>query len=286
MLSGGLDSSLITALMAEQSDRPGRRRSRSASPRTRTPTSSPTRGAVAQRLGTDHHELLTSAADHPELLDEALWHLEEPIADLSFLGFLLLSRLAREDVTVALSGQGADELLGGYRKHQIAPRRRPRSTAPRPLRRGGRWRRRAAERRDLDARARPARRRDRRRRRAAAAMSRVLQTAERRELLDPGVPSRGRRARARARSITRTAAGRGRSGRWRDAVPRHAARARRPHAPLLRQDVDGDVARGPRAVHGSRPRLVLHAAAGRRAGSLRGRRKELLRRVSRGLVDE
>jgi asparagine synthase (glutamine-hydrolysing) len=49
-----------------------------------------------------------------------LWHLEEPIADVSALGMLLLSRLARESVTVALSGQGADELLAGYRKHDVA----------------------------------------------------------------------------------------------------------------------------------------------------------------------
>jgi asparagine synthase (glutamine-hydrolysing) len=75
---------------------------------------------VARRLGTDHHELETSALDHPDLLDDALRHLEEPIADLSCVGMLLLSRLARETVTVALSGQGADEILGGYRKHQVA----------------------------------------------------------------------------------------------------------------------------------------------------------------------
>jgi asparagine synthase (glutamine-hydrolysing) len=75
---------------------------------------------VAHRFGTDHHELLTSAVDHPLLIEEALWHLEEPIADLSFLGFLLLSRLAREHVTVALCGQAADELLGGYPKHAVA----------------------------------------------------------------------------------------------------------------------------------------------------------------------
>ena len=49
-----------------------------------------------------------------------LWHIEEPITDLSALGFQLLSRLARQTVTVALSGQAADELFGGYRKHQVA----------------------------------------------------------------------------------------------------------------------------------------------------------------------
>jgi asparagine synthase (glutamine-hydrolysing) len=119
MLSGGLDSSLIAALMAEESSRPiqtysvgfvedgGANELGDAS-------------HVASKLGADHHELETSAADHPGLLDDALRHLEEPIADLSCIGLLLLSQLARETVTVALSGQGADELLGGYRKHQIA----------------------------------------------------------------------------------------------------------------------------------------------------------------------
>jgi|HubBroStandDraft_6_1064221.scaffolds.fasta_scaffold00641_2 asparagine synthase (glutamine-hydrolysing) len=119
MLSGGLDSSLITALMAEHSARPVKTFSIGFVEDADANELGDAR-KVAQRLGTDHHELLTSATDHPELLDEALWHLEEPIADVSSLGFLLLSRLARQSVTVALSGQGADELLGGYRKHQIA----------------------------------------------------------------------------------------------------------------------------------------------------------------------
>jgi asparagine synthase (glutamine-hydrolysing) len=119
MLSGGLDSSLITALMAEHSPRPVNTFSIGFVEDADANELGDAR-KVAQRLGTNHHELLTSATEHPELLDEALWHLEEPIADVSFLGFLLLSKLARESVTVALSGQGADELLGGYRKHQIA----------------------------------------------------------------------------------------------------------------------------------------------------------------------
>jgi len=119
MLSGGLDSSLITALMAEHSTRPVKTFSIGFVEDADANELGDAR-SVAERLGTDHHELLTSATDHPELLDEALWHLEEPIADVSFLGFILLSALARRSVTVALSGQGADELLGGYRKHQIA----------------------------------------------------------------------------------------------------------------------------------------------------------------------
>ena len=54
------------------------------------------------------------------MLQDLFWYQEEPIADLSGLGMLALSQLAASHVTVALSGQGADELLGGYRKHQIA----------------------------------------------------------------------------------------------------------------------------------------------------------------------
>ena len=119
MLSGGLDSSLITALMAEVSDRPVQTFS-VGFVEDAAANELPEARRVAERLGTDHHELETSALDHPDLLDDALRHLEEPIADLSCVGLLLLSRLARETVTVALSGQGADELLGGYRKHQVA----------------------------------------------------------------------------------------------------------------------------------------------------------------------
>jgi asparagine synthase (glutamine-hydrolysing) len=119
MLSGGLDSSLITALMAEASERPVQTFS-VGFVEDANANELPEARKVAERLGTEHHELETSALDHPDLLDDALRHLEEPIADLSCVGLLLLSRLARETVTVALSGQGADELLGGYRKHQIA----------------------------------------------------------------------------------------------------------------------------------------------------------------------
>jgi len=119
MLSGGLDSSLVTALMSEVSTQPVKTFSVGFEEDAQANELADAR-RVAQRFGTDHHELLTSAVEHPSLLEEALWHLEEPIVDLSFLGFLLLSRLAREHVTVALCGQAADELLGGYPKHAVA----------------------------------------------------------------------------------------------------------------------------------------------------------------------
>ena len=137
MLSGGLDSSLIAALMAEQSAPPGAdvldrlRRGRGANELGDAER-------VAKRLGTEHHELMTSAIDHPELLDEALWHLEEPDRRHVLPRLPPAEPAGARDVTVALSGQGADELLGGYRKHQIAALRQrlgPRA-APAPRARG------------------------------------------------------------------------------------------------------------------------------------------------------
>ena len=169
MLSGGLDSSLITALMAEAERRARSRPSRSASPRTPTPTSWPTPAASRSALGTDHHELLTSATDHPELLDDAL--LAPRGADrrpLRASASCCSAGWRARSVTVALSGQGADELLGGYRKHQIAHaadllRARARA-APRAAVAG--WPACAPSR--LDARARPDGAVDRRSGRAAA----------------------------------------------------------------------------------------------------------------------
>jgi asparagine synthase (glutamine-hydrolysing) len=70
-------------------------------------------------------------------LAQLVWHMDEPIASLSSLGFLALSELAASEVTVALSGQGADELLGGYRKHRAAAIAGTWSRLPGPLRSAG-----------------------------------------------------------------------------------------------------------------------------------------------------
>jgi asparagine synthase (glutamine-hydrolysing) len=75
---------------------------------------------VSAFYGTDHHELELSFADSALDLADLVWCLDEPIADLSALGFLAISELAARSVTVALSGQGADELLAGYKKHRAA----------------------------------------------------------------------------------------------------------------------------------------------------------------------
>jgi len=119
MLSGGLDSSLIVALMARQMSEPVKTFSvgfAEAGPSNELADAR----FVAETFGTDHHELELSLSGEEVDLAELVWHMDEPLADLSSVGFLALSGLAASHVTVALSGQGADELFGGYRKHRAA----------------------------------------------------------------------------------------------------------------------------------------------------------------------
>ena len=132
MLSGGLDSSLIVALMARNMSEPVKTFSvgfREAGEGNELADAR----RVAEHYGTDHHELELSLHDQDVDLAQLAWHLDEPLADLSALGFLALSQLATQHVTVTLSGQGADELLGGYRKHLAAALMQ---RVPRPLRAG------------------------------------------------------------------------------------------------------------------------------------------------------
>lgn len=119
MLSGGLDSSLVVALMARNMGEPVKTFSVGFVEDAEKNELADAR-LVASAFGADHHELELSVFDAAVDLADLTWFLDEPLADLSALGFLALSELAARHVTVALSGQGADELLGGYAKHQAA----------------------------------------------------------------------------------------------------------------------------------------------------------------------
>jgi asparagine synthase (glutamine-hydrolysing) len=118
MLSGGIDSSLVVALMARNMTQPVKTFSVGFAEDERSELADARE--VASFLGADHTELELSFEESAIPLEELLWHLDEPVADLSPLGFQALCGVAVKDVTVALSGQGADEMLGGYRKHQAA----------------------------------------------------------------------------------------------------------------------------------------------------------------------
>jgi asparagine synthase (glutamine-hydrolysing) len=134
MLSGGLDSSLIVALMAETSSSPVN--TFAVGFREDEANELADARRVSETFGCEHHELELSVTENALELDELAWHLDEPIADLSALGFDVLSRLAAQHVTVALAGQGADELFGGYTKHRAAAQLRPFLALP-PALRGG-----------------------------------------------------------------------------------------------------------------------------------------------------
>ncbi len=129
-LSGGLDSSTLTALVAQEAAGPVRTFTMGF-PETSFDESGPAR-RVARLLGTRHHEGILSAGRCLELLQGLPEVLDEPLGDASIVPTWSLARLARQEVKVVLSGEGADELLAGYPTYPAAHlaewlRRLPRS---------------------------------------------------------------------------------------------------------------------------------------------------------------
>jgi len=130
-LSGGLDSSLVTAAAARVSAAPVKTFTIRV-PATGFDESSYAR-LVASHFGTDHHELTADRASLA-VLDDMAAFFDEPLADSSLIPTFLVSRLTRQHVTVALGGDGGDELFAGYNHYRAALRDARRfAWVPRPL---------------------------------------------------------------------------------------------------------------------------------------------------------
>jgi asparagine synthase (glutamine-hydrolysing) len=120
-LSGGLDSSTVVAIMAGAGGPPVKTFAVGFGEDQYNEL--PYARQVAERFGTEHHELMVEPSDL-KVLDELLASFDEPFADSSAIPTYLVSRLARQHVKVVLSGDGGDEIFAGYERYRVDQQRR------------------------------------------------------------------------------------------------------------------------------------------------------------------
>ncbi len=132
-LSGGVDSSAVVGLMSEILEKPVKTFSIGFN----EDTFSELKYAriAAEHFKTEHHEFIVTP-DLVETIDELVWHFDEPFSDPSAMPTFIVSKMAREYVTVVLSGDGGDELFAGYTRYSIDKKRSGLGSLPKALRKG------------------------------------------------------------------------------------------------------------------------------------------------------
>ena len=132
-LSGGVDSSAVVGLMARHTA--GRVKTFSIGFREDSFDELKYARVAARHFGTDHHEFIVTP-DICGIVDELVWHFDEPFTDHSAIPTYMVSKLAREHVKVVLSGDGGDELFAGYQRYVVDRRRSGFDRVPRFVREG------------------------------------------------------------------------------------------------------------------------------------------------------
>lgn len=116
-LSGGLDSSTMVALMGHYLQEPVKTFSVGFEGDAEKFSELPYARLVAQRHQTDHHEVFIGPQHLIELLEKVVWHLDQPIADEASLANYMVAELAAREVKMVITGEGGDELFGGYARY-------------------------------------------------------------------------------------------------------------------------------------------------------------------------
>jgi asparagine synthase (glutamine-hydrolysing) len=116
-LSGGVDSSMIVALMSRFLNEPVKTFSVGFDGGGRKPDELPYARLIARKFQTAHHEIIVGHEDFTRLAEKVIWHLDQPIADQATIATYRLSELAAKSVKMVLSGEGGDELFAGYARY-------------------------------------------------------------------------------------------------------------------------------------------------------------------------
>ncbi|HKE56202.1 MAG TPA: asparagine synthase (glutamine-hydrolyzing) [Pyrinomonadaceae bacterium] len=130
-LSGGIDSSTIVGLMARHMSQPVK--TFSIGFHEDSYDELKYARVAAQKFGTEHHEFIVTP-EICDVVDKLVWHLDEPFADQAAIPNYVVAKLAREHVTVVLSGDGGDELFAGYTRYVTEHKRRNFAQVPRVVR--------------------------------------------------------------------------------------------------------------------------------------------------------